>query len=159
MISGPPVFLWTIPFFEQWLQAGKRNPGHDQNTGSDLHCNSWLLQGWWESWGGNSLRWNGNGSSAGIMWILSDCQPTKSLWSIPHSTGWCTEAILQQEGCFSRPEKVEVCNGLGGWSVGKSIPSVTRTKGSWNLCCNGISPLRGWNGYWVNTNAMSGVPE
>jgi len=47
--------------------AGQRDPGHDQNTGSELHYNSWLLQGWWENSGGNSCWWNGNGSSAGIM--------------------------------------------------------------------------------------------
>jgi hypothetical protein len=40
----------------------------------------------------------------------------------------CTEAILQQDGCLSRSENVEVCEGQSGSTIGKIIPSFTKTK-------------------------------
>jgi len=83
------------------------------------------------------------------MWILSTCQPTKSFWSIPRSTGWCTEPILQDEWCYSRTENVEVCKGQSGWTVGERIQSVKRTKDSYNPCCNGGSAVWGWNGNYI----------
>jgi len=39
-------------------------------------------------------------------------------------------ANLQEEGCFSGTENIEVCLGPSGWTVDKRIPSVLRTKDS-----------------------------
>jgi len=63
----------TIRFDDKQLLAGQRDPGHEQNTGSELRSNSGLLQGWQENSGRNRLCWDGDGSSAGIIWILSTC--------------------------------------------------------------------------------------
>jgi len=112
MIFGPPALLYTIQLVEKQPLAGKRDPGHDQILGIEFHCNSSLLQGWWENYNRNSLWWNGNGSNAGIIWVLCTCEPTKSLWSIPHSTSQCTEPCVQEQGCLSRTENVEVCKGI-----------------------------------------------
>jgi len=109
--------------------AGPVANTNDQNTGSELRSNSCLLPGCWENCGENGLWSNGNGSSAGIMWILTTCQPTKSLWSIPRSTRQCTEAILHN-GCHLRSENVNVCEGQSGWTIGKRIPSFTSIKDS-----------------------------
>jgi hypothetical protein len=38
--------------------------------------------------------------------------------------------IVKEEGSLSRTENVEVCEGQSGSSVGKKIPSVTRTTNS-----------------------------
>jgi len=149
----------NFPIGWKRLLAGRRNPGHDQNTGSELHSNYWPLPGCREDCGGNSLWWNGDGSSADIMWILSTCQPTKSVWSIPPSTRRCTEAILQEAGCLSRSENVEVCAAQSGWTIGMRIPSFTRTKDSYNPCCNRGSAVLGWKGYYIKTKAISGAPE
>jgi len=84
------------------------------------------------------------------MWILTICQPTKSLWSIPHSARWCIEAILQKEGCFweqkmSKSAKAKVdkqftieSHQLQGWNIQKiraamevqmySVKLITTTK-------------------------------
>jgi len=96
------------------LLAGKRDLGNDQNTGCELHSNSWLFQEWQENCGRNRLWWNGDGSSVGIMWILSTCYPTESHWSIPDSTRWCAKETIQEEGWFSRTENLEVCKGRSG---------------------------------------------
>jgi len=159
MISWPPVLLCTVRFDEMHLLEGQRDPGHNHNTCSELRSNSWLLQGWQEHSGGNSLWWNGNGSSVGITWILSTHQPTKSLWSIPHSTILCTDVILHKEKCLLWSENVEVCKGQIDWTFGIRIPSVPSTKKSYNPCYNGSSVVCGWNDYHIKTKAISGVPE
>ena len=138
--------------------AEKSKLGHDQNTGSELLSNSWLLPGWRENCGGFGLWWNGDGSSGGIMWILCACQPTKSLWSIPDSTRQCTQVIIQGERCISRTVSAEVCEDQSGWAVGNRIPSVMRTNYSQNPCCNGGLAIQGWRFYYIKTKPIAGTP-